>query len=78
MSAVMQAVCARYRVAYVERPPVSVEELRTMLGTARFHNSAEGERISGEVDGRAMVGVWKAGTVPPRAGGLADVRGMHG
>jgi len=66
MSAAMRDLCARYRVPYAERPPVSRAEMRTMLAAAQFHNSVEGERISGEVDGRMMVAAWTAGRPTPR------------
>lgn len=59
MSRAMRAICERHRTPYVERPTVSEAEMRKMLNDARWHNSADGERISGEVDGRAMVAAWR-------------------
>jgi hypothetical protein len=62
MSSAMSAVCERHHVPYVERPVVTEAEMRSQLSAARFHNSAEGERISGTVDGRAMVAAWLGAT----------------
>ena len=60
MSRTMRVICERHHTPYVERPVVSEAEMRSMLNGARWHNSTAGERISGEVDGRAMVAAWNA------------------
>jgi hypothetical protein len=55
----MRSLCERLHVPYYERPPVAPEELEVVLGEARWHNSAEGERRTGLYDGEAMVAVWQ-------------------
>jgi hypothetical protein len=56
----MAEICERYRVPYYQRPTIGEAELREMLGSAQFHASPEGERVSGELDGAAMIKAWRA------------------
>ncbi|MBI5948166.1 MAG: hypothetical protein HY875_08515 [Chloroflexi bacterium] len=59
MSAAMRGVCARLRVPYAERAALDRDELKPTLTAAGWHNSAEGERLTGEFDGQAMADAWK-------------------
>ena len=60
MSSAMRAVCGRLHVPYFQRPPVEEHEMKHFLNGAQWHNSAEGERLTGEFDGRAMIEAWTA------------------
>jgi hypothetical protein len=60
MTAAMRAICERHRVPYVQLPTIRAADLATVLGPARWHNSPEGERQSGELDGAALVAAWRA------------------
>lgn len=60
MSSAMRNICEQLRVPYIERPTVQASEIGAVLDAARWHQSAEGERQSGELDGAAMLSAWKA------------------
>lgn len=59
MSSAMRSVCERLRVPYFQRPTLQAGEVQTVNG-AGWHNNAEGERLTGEFDGPAMVTAWQA------------------
>ncbi len=58
MSSAMKALCHRLHVPYFQRPTVEEHEMKHFLNGAQWHNSAEGERLTGEFDGRAMIEAW--------------------
>lgn len=60
MSNAMRAICQQLRVPYIERESIGERDMDEMLGVGRWHASALSQRVSGELDGAAMVSAWAA------------------
>jgi hypothetical protein len=60
MSGAMRAVCDQLHVPYFQRATVEEHEMHNFLNGAQWHNSIEGERLTGEFDGQAMIEAWTA------------------
>jgi hypothetical protein len=68
MARALRTICDRLNVPYRQRAKLTVEDLKTEVNAAQWHNTPAGERLAGEFDGAAMVEAWQAAYPPDLAG----------